>query len=79
MSSPMRQNVAQISTELCIHVVTLYNWWESWRLQGDVGPASEKDPEGWGATNKFTVPLETAGLNTTELSVYCRERGLYPE
>ena len=23
--------------------------------------------------------LETAGLNTTELSSYCRERGLFPE
>ena len=42
-------------------------------------PASEKDPEGWGSTDKFTVVLETAGLNPTELSAYCRERGLYPE
>ena len=25
------------------------------------------------------VVLETAGLNTTELGSYCRERGLYPE
>jgi len=25
------------------------------------------------------VVLETACLNTTELSAYCRERGLYPE
>jgi len=25
------------------------------------------------------VVLETAGLNTTELSSYCRERGLFPE
>lgn len=25
-------------------------------------PASEKDPDGWGATDKFTVVLETAGL-----------------
>jgi hypothetical protein len=49
------------------------------RLQGDAVPASEKDPEGWGATDKFTVVLETAGLNATELSAYCRERGLYPE
>jgi transposase len=24
------------------------------------------------------VVLETAGLNATELSAYCRERGLYP-
>jgi predicted transposase YbfD/YdcC len=44
-----------------------------------VVPASDKDPEGWGATDKFTVVLETAGLNATELSAYCRERGLYPE
>jgi transposase len=79
MSPPMRQSVAQISTELGIHVVTLYNWRKAWRLQGEVVPASEKDPEGWGATDKFTVVLETAGLNATELSAYCRERGLYPE
>ncbi len=79
MRPPMRQSVAQISAELGIHVVTLYNWKKAWRLQGEVVPASEKDPEGWGATDKFTVVLETAGLNATELSAYCRERGLYPE
>jgi transposase-like protein len=79
MSPPHRQSVAQISVELGIHVVTLYNWRKTWRLQGEVVPASEKDPEGWGATDKFTVVLETAGLNATELSAYCRERGLYPE
>jgi transposase-like protein len=71
--------VAQISAELGIHVASLYNWRKAWRLQGEVVPASEKDPEGWGATDKFTVVLETAGLNATELSAYCRERGLYPE
>jgi len=79
MSPPQRQSVAQISAELGIHVVTLYNWRKAWRLQGEVVPASEKDPEGWGATDKFTVVLETAGLNATELSAYCRERGLFPE
>jgi transposase-like protein len=79
MSPPMRQSVSQISAELGIHVVTLYNWRKTWRLQGEVVPASEKDPDGWSATDKFTVVLETAGLNATELSAYCRERGLYPE
>ena len=79
MSPPMRQSVAQISAELGIHVVTLYNWRKAWRMQGEVVPASEKDPDGWSATDKFTVVLETAGLNATELSAYCRERGLYPE
>ena len=27
----------------------------------------------------FTMVLETAGLNVTELCAYCQERGLYPE
>jgi transposase-like protein len=79
MSPPHRQSVAEISAELGIHAATLYNWRKTWRLQGEVVPASEKDPEGWSATDKFTVVLETAGLNATELSVYCRERGLFPE
>lgn len=59
--------------------MTLYNWRKAWRLQGEVVPASEKEPEGWRATDKFTVVLETVGLNATELSAYCRERGLFPE
>jgi transposase len=79
MTPPHRQSVAQISAELGIHVVTLYNWRKTWRLQGEMVPASQKDAEGWGSTDKFTVVLETAGLNATELSAYCRERGLFPE
>ena len=73
MSPPQRQSVAQISAELCIHVVTLYNWRKAWWLQGEVVTASEKEPEGWSTADKFTVVLETAGLNATELSAYCRE------
>ncbi|QEY31233.1 hypothetical protein EVJ50_02180 [Synechococcus sp. RSCCF101] len=79
MSPPERQSVARISEELGIHVVTLYNWRKAWRLQGEVVPASEREPEGWSAADKFTVVLETAGVNDTELGAYCRERGLFPE
>ena len=79
MSPPQRQSVARIAEELGIHVITLYKWRKVWRLQGEVVPATEKDPDGWSASDKFTVVLETAGLNGTELSAYCRERGLYPE
>jgi transposase-like protein len=32
---PHMQSVAQISAELGIHVVTLYNWRKTWRLQGN--------------------------------------------
>jgi transposase len=79
MSPPHRQSVAQISAELGIHVVTLYSWRKAWRLQEEMVPASEKEPEGWSAADKVTVVLETAGINATELSACCRERGLYPE
>ena len=79
MSPPMRQSVARISEELGIHVMTLYEWRKTRRLQGEVVPASEKKPEGWSTADKFTVVLETAGLNATELSAYCRQKGLYPE
>ena len=34
MSPPMRQSVARISEELGIHVMTLYKWRKTWRLQG---------------------------------------------
>ena len=79
MSPPQRQSVARILEETGIHICTLYAWRKGWRLEGEVVPASQRDPEGWGAADKFTVVLETAGLNATELSAYCRERGLYPE
>ena len=57
MSPPQRQSVAQISAELGIHVVTLYNWRKAWRLQGEVVPASEKDPDGCRADSKFHAGL----------------------
>ncbi|MCP9883367.1 hypothetical protein KBY65_12945 [Cyanobium sp. Alchichica 3B3-8F6] len=68
--------MAKIPVKLGIHIVTLFNWRKAWRLQGEVVPASQKDPEGWGPTDKFTVVLEIDGLQGTELSAYCRERGL---
>ena len=79
MSPPNPQSMARISEETGIHPATLYLWRKGWRLEGEVVPASQKDPEGWGAADKFTVVLESAGLNATELSAYCRERGLFPE
>jgi len=46
MSPPHRQSVARISEELGIHVITLYSWRKTCRLQGEVVPSSEKESEG---------------------------------
>lgn len=35
---------------------------------GEVVPASHKDSEGWAPADKFTVVLESAGLNRTEVA-----------
>ena len=75
MHTPHRQSVARSSEELGIPLITFYKWRKSWRLQAEVVPASEKEPEGWSA-DKLTVVLESSGLNATELSAYCREWGL---
>ncbi len=79
MNPPHRQSVTQISAQLGFHIVTLYNRRKAWRLQGEVVPASGKEPYGWNAADKFTMVLDIAGLNANELSAYCRERGRYPE
>ena len=76
---PYRQSVARISEELGIHVMSLYKWRKTWRLQGEVVPSSEREPKGCSAAGKFTVVLDSASLNATELSAYCRERVLSPE
>ncbi len=79
MGPPHRQSVAEISAELGINMVTLYNWRKAWRLKVEVMQASEKKLKGWSAADKFTVVLETAGMNATELSAYYRERALFPK
>ena len=37
MSPPHSQSVARISEELSNHVISLYKWRKTWRLQGEVG------------------------------------------
>jgi len=55
-----------------IDTITLYASPKSSHVEVKVVPASQKDPEGWRAADKFTVLLETAELNAIELSAYCR-------
>jgi transposase len=62
-----------------IHVNTLYKWRKGWRREGEVVPASKKEPEDWSANEVLTLVLGTAGLNATELRAYCRERCLVPK
>ncbi len=68
ISPPRCKSVGRISEDMCIHVITHYKWRKTRPLQEEVVPASGKDHECWGANDKFTVVLKTAGLNATKLS-----------
>ena len=76
--SVLPQATAVFRREPGIHVITLCTGRKDWRLQGEVVPAREKAPEGCGAADKFTVVLETAGMNDPEHGAYCRERVWFP-
>lgn len=79
MLPPQSKSIPEIAKEEGIAEGTLYNWRKAARAEGRLMPDGDSTPQGWGASDKFAAVVETAPLNETELSAYCRERGLYPE
>jgi transposase-like protein len=79
MMPPMNTPVSRLSEETGISDVTLYHWRKQARARGLVVPGDGRNPENWSAEDKFSVVLETASMNESELSAYCRKKGLYAE
>jgi transposase-like protein len=79
MLPPHNQSVAEVSREEGISDATLYNWRTQAKQQGLPVPGSGKTSDQWSAEAKLAVVIETAALNESELSQYCRQKGLYPE
>lgn len=79
MLPPNNRSIREIAEEEGISEATLYNWRKAARAEGRLLPEGDQTPEGWTAADKFAAVVETAALNEAELSVWCRERGLYPE
>jgi len=72
----MRQSVDRISEELAVHILIVYSSREDWGLQGEVSSIAQKNPEGGGPGDKFTVDLVAPGLEVTVLGVCCCKRWL---
>ena len=79
MLPPNNKTIPEIAKEEGISEGTLFNWRKTARAEGRLMPNGDTSPAGWCAADKFAAVVETASLNEAELSVYCRERGLYPE
>lgn len=76
---PLSMTVSAVSKEEGICEQTLYNWRKQLRESGKPVPGKSSSSDHWSAEAKFAVVVETASLSETELSQYCREKGLYPE
>ena len=76
---PHNMTVAEISRHEHIPVQTLYTWRDKAKQMGMPVPGKKTSTESWSAEVKLAVIVETAALSASELSQYCREKGLYPE
>ena len=76
---PNNRSVREVAAEEGISEATLYAWRRKARERGELYPDAGTKAEGWNARDKFAAVLETASMNETERSEYCRKRGLYPQ
>lgn len=76
---PHSMTVAEVAREKNISVQTLYTWRNKAKEAGLPVPGKTTTSENWSAETKLSVVIETAALSESELSQYCRKKGLYPE
>ena len=76
---PYSMSVKEVSEEEGISTATLYHWRQQLRRSGAAVPNSNTSSEQWSAQTKLAIVAETYSMTESELSQYCREKGLYPE
>ncbi|ANP75350.1 transcriptional regulator [Vibrio crassostreae 9CS106] len=76
---PYSMPVKEVSEEEGISTATLYHWRQQLRGSGAAVPNSNTSSEQWSAQTKLAIVAETYSMTESELSQYCREKGLFPE
>lgn len=76
---PINQSAAEVAREEGISVQTIYSWRNQARISGTPVPGKTPKADHWSAETKLSVVIETSSLSESELSQYCREKGLYIE
>ena len=75
---PNNARISDIVKETGVPKDTLYDWRARYRNKQGLYPSSCKSSNQYSADDKLAVIIETATLNETELSEYCRCKGIYP-
>ena len=76
---PHNLTVSEVSKQEGISASALYNWRSQARREGSPVPGSKRTSEDWSAETKLAVVNETSTMSESELSEYCREKGLCPD
>jgi transposase-like protein len=76
---PQNMTVAEVAISEGISTKTLYHWRDKLRKEGQPVPGKTLTSDDWSAQAKLAVVIETASMTETEISKYCREKGLFTE
>lgn len=76
---PSNLTVSEVAKQEGIAYQTLYTWRTKAKKLGKPVPGKKSSTEDWSAETKLAVIVETMSLTESELSQYCREKGLYLE
>lgn len=77
---PQSMSISALSKQEGIPEGTLYGWRKEAQLSGRlVASGAKAKADSWSSSDKFAAVVETASKNQAELSIWCRERGIYPE
>ena len=76
---PLNMTVSEVAHSEGISSKTLYHWRDVLRKEGQPVPGKTLTTNDWSAQAKLAVIIETASMSETEISQYCREKGLFRE
>ena len=76
---PLNMTVSEVAHSEGISSKTLYHWRDVLRREGQPVPGKTLTSNDWSAEAKLAVIIETATMTETEISQYCREKGLFRE
>ncbi len=79
MLPPNSANVPDLAEETRIPKDTLYCWRSKARKDAEGGAVTSTSSGELSSEEKFAIVVQTASLDETQLSEYCRRQGLYPQ
>ena len=77
LEQPTTDTIASLSNELGVPRTTIYQWFKKSEKDSNKTSINHKPIQKWTSEDKFHVVLETSIFSETELSEYCRKKGLY--